>query len=149
MSSSEDKQYAFNWSNHMNHIRNALVTLLNESVLVDVTLCCEGGRLTAHKVLLSMCSLYFRDVFKEIPCSHPIVILKGVNYRVMKNLLQFMYDGEVTVDSNDFTAFMTTAEFLQVCGLIEGIKERIEVNNEMVNAKTSRIEKQKRKTAGK
>lgn len=148
MASAEDKQYAFNWNNHMSHIRSSLAVLLNESVLVDVTLCCEGGRLSAHKILLSMCSPYFREVFKENPCSHPIVILKGVSCRVMRQLLQFMYDGEVTVDCDDFNAFMKTAELLEVYGLTENVEEGEEIRSEVVGTKTARAQKGKRKTDG-
>lgn len=151
MSSLEDKQYySFNWNNHMRHIRGALATLLNESVLVDVTLCCEGGRLSAHKILLSMCSPYFRDVFKENPCPHPIVILKDVSCGVMQELLQFMYDGEVTVDYSDFTSFIKTAELLQICGLTEEVEEGKEFQNgyKETRMEASTVQKGKRKTDG-
>lgn len=139
-----DKQYSLNWGNHMGHIRNSLTTLFNESVLVDVTLCCDGGRLSAHKILLSMCSPYFRDVFKENPCSHPIVILKDVTCSVMEALLQFMYDGEVTVDSNNFASFMKTAELLQVSGLSDGVEEGGEFQNKVINVKALKVQKEKR-----
>lgn len=117
MISPDDKQFSFNWNNHTNHIRQSLAVLLNKSELVDVTLCCEDGKLSAHKMFLSMCSPYFRGIFIENPCPHPIVILKGVNFNIMKNLLKFMYDGEVTIDSDDFDTFIKTAEYLQVTGL--------------------------------
>lgn len=145
--SAEDKQYSFNWDNHMSHIRSALASLLNKSELVDVTLCCEGGRLTAHKMLLSMCSPYFRDVFKENPCPHPIVILKDVNCNVMRDLLQFMYDGEVTVECDDFDSFMKTAELLQICGLTSTVEEKGD-GDAVTGFQTERSQTGKRKTFG-
>lgn len=139
-----EEQYSFNWSNHMGHIRSSLATLFNEGLLVDVTLCCEGGRLSAHKILLSMCSPYFKDVFKENPCSHPIVILKDVTCNVMEALLQFMYDGEVTVDYEDFASFIKTAELLQISGLTEGVDEGGALQNEVTSMKAWRVQKEKR-----
>lgn len=38
--------------------------LRSDEELVDVTLSCEGKRIRAHKMLLSACSTYFRDLFK-------------------------------------------------------------------------------------
>lgn len=41
-----------------------LDSLRTSEDLVDVTLSCDGQLFKAHKVVLSMCSSYFRNVFK-------------------------------------------------------------------------------------
>lgn len=115
----EKNEYYLNWNDHMNHVRRTLTSLLAQNELVDVTLCCEGGKLFAHKMLLSICSHFFLEAFKENPCSHPIVILKGVNCKQMKDLLKFMYDGEVILEPDDFESFLKTAKLLEVYGLTE------------------------------
>lgn len=119
MSVNEDSHYSLNWNGHMNHVRRTLAVLLAQNDFVDVTLCCEGGRLSAHKMLLSVCSQFFLETFRTNPCPHPIVILKGVSLKVMRDLLKFMYDGEVHLESDDFQSFLEAAKLLQVYGLTE------------------------------
>jgi hypothetical protein len=48
----------------LRHITCAFDSLRSDEDLVDVTLSCEGKRIRAHKMLLSACSTYFRDLFK-------------------------------------------------------------------------------------
>lgn len=91
--------------------------LLEHEDLVDVTLAVEGRLLKAHKMVLSVCSPYFKELFKSNPCQHPIVFMKDVSYVAMSDLLQFMYQGEVQVSQDNLTTFIKTAEALQIKGL--------------------------------
>lgn len=52
------------WNNFQNSILSALGNLQTCQDLVDVTLMCEGHNVKAHKVILSACSPYFRNLFK-------------------------------------------------------------------------------------
>lgn len=54
------------------------------------------------------------------PCEHPIVILKDVAHQELRQLLQFMYRGEVHVRQQELSGFLHTAELLQVKGLTGG-----------------------------
>lgn len=58
------QQFSLRWNNYLKHITSAFDTLRSDEDLVDVTLSCEGKRIRAHKMLLSACSTYFRDLFK-------------------------------------------------------------------------------------
>lgn len=60
------QQFSLRWNNYLKHITCAFDTLRTDEDLVDVTLSCEGKRIRAHKMLLSACSTYFRDLFKVI-----------------------------------------------------------------------------------
>lgn len=92
-------------------------SLLESEELVDVTLAVEGKFLKAHKMVLSVCSPYFKELFKSNPCQHPIVFMKDVSYVAISDLLQFMYQGEVQVSQDNLTTFIKTAEALQIKGL--------------------------------
>lgn len=92
-------------------------SLLESGDLVDVTLAVEGKCLKAHKMVLSVCSPYFRNLFRTNPCKHPIVFMKDVTYSALSDLLQFMYQGEVQVSQENLSTFIKTAEALQIKGL--------------------------------
>ncbi|KAF5298436.1 hypothetical protein FQR65_LT01215 [Abscondita terminalis] len=112
-------QYSLNWSNHTNHIKKAFDNLWSGNQFVDVTLSCEGQKITAHKMILSACSVYFNDLFQDNPCQHPIVILRDVKFNNLVNILKFIYSGEVNVATETFEEFLKTAELLQISGLID------------------------------
>lgn len=61
------------------------------------------------------------------PDKHPIVILKDVRYTDMRDLLDFMYRGEVSVDQDNLSGFLRVAESLRIKGLTEvNEKKRLE-----------------------
>jgi hypothetical protein len=58
------QQFSLRWNNYSTHITNALDDLRAEDELTDVTLCAEGNKIRAHKLLLSACSTFFRETFR-------------------------------------------------------------------------------------
>ncbi|XP_039294290.1 protein tramtrack, beta isoform isoform X2 [Nilaparvata lugens] len=109
--------FCLRWNNYQSNMVTELDTLRSEEHLVDVTLSCEGQKFRAHKVILSACSVYFRNVFKENPCEHPVVILKDVSHEDVEALLSFVYQGVVYVSEKKLASFLQTAELLQIKGL--------------------------------
>ncbi|KAG5681494.1 hypothetical protein PVAND_010923 [Polypedilum vanderplanki] len=114
------QQFSLKWHSHCQHLANSFNILRNEDeFLTDVTLCCEGKRLRAHKIILSVCSTYFRETFLENPCKHPVVIFKNVKFDDLANIVEFMYRGEVSIGQETLSSFLHVAEMLQVRGLSE------------------------------
>ncbi|XP_043283636.1 protein bric-a-brac 2 isoform X5 [Venturia canescens] len=118
-SSSGEQQYALKWNDFQSSILSSFRHLLDEEDFVDVTLACDSSSFTAHKVVLSACSPYFRRLLKANPCQHPIVILRDVASSDMESLLRFMYHGEVHVGEEKLATFLKTAQMLQVRGLAD------------------------------
>lgn len=112
-------QFSLCWNNFHNNLSAGFQTLLKDEDMVDVTLAVGGKFIKAHKTVLSICSPYFKELFNANPCKHPIVILPDVSYEVMTNLLEFMYQGEVSVSQEDIPSFMRVAEVLKIKGLTE------------------------------
>ena len=70
-----DQRFSLRWNNYQSQLVRAFESLLDQEDLVDVTIGAEGRKLSAHKVLLSACSPYFRDLLKvSLQC------LKGSNF---------------------------------------------------------------------
>ncbi|KAK9884703.1 hypothetical protein WA026_007548 [Henosepilachna vigintioctopunctata] len=111
------EQFSLCWDNFHKNMSSGMNSLLENEDLVDVTLAVEGKYLKAHKMVLSVCSPYFKELFKTNPCKHPIVFMKDVSYVALSDLLQFMYQGEVQVSQENLTTFIKTAEALQIKGL--------------------------------
>lgn len=39
-------------------------------------------------------------LFNEVPCQHPIIIIKDMSYNHLKTLIEFMYYGEVNISQD-------------------------------------------------
>ncbi|KAK6622918.1 hypothetical protein RUM43_008769 [Polyplax serrata] len=115
-----NQQFSLRWNNYVQHITCAFDNLRSDEDLVDVTLSCEGRKILAHKMLLSACSTYFKNVFKENPCKHPVIIFRNVKFEDLVAIVDFMYHGEVNVEQEQLSSFLTTAEMLAVQGLTDG-----------------------------
>ncbi|XP_060862038.1 protein tramtrack, beta isoform-like isoform X2 [Metopolophium dirhodum] len=109
--------FCLKWNNYPLNMVTELDSLRTSEDLVDVTLSCDGQLFKAHKVVLSMCSTYFRNVFKDNPCRHPVVILKDINQDDVQALLNFVYQGTVYISEKKLESFLRTAELLQIRGL--------------------------------
>ncbi|XP_065201840.1 broad-complex core protein-like isoform X1 [Planococcus citri] len=135
--------FCLRWNNYQSNMVSELDSLRSDKDLVDVTLSCEGHLLKAHKVILSACSSYFRNVFKDNPCKHPVVILKDVNHEDVEALLNFVYQGVVYISEKKLASFLQTAELLQIRGLTgaatikETAFEDSATNQNKLNDKTS------------
>lgn len=122
---SSSQQFSLKWTNYTNHITNAFDSLRSKEDFCDVTLSCEGRKIRAHKVLLSACSTYFKEIFKDNPCQHPVIIFKNVKYDDLLSIVVYMYQGEVNIEQESLPTFLHTAEMLSIQGLTEDDKNEV------------------------
>ncbi|XP_017881377.1 protein tramtrack, beta isoform-like isoform X1 [Ceratina calcarata] len=111
------EQFSLKWNNFSSNLTSGFLNHLSENDLVDVTLAVEGQLLQAHKLVLSVCSPYFKSIFKENPCQHPVIILKDMKCAEIESLLKFMYQGEININQEDLPTFLKVAQTLQIRGL--------------------------------
>ncbi|CAG5022204.1 unnamed protein product [Parnassius apollo] len=116
-------QFSLRWNNYVSHVTEAFNELRFSDDLVDVTLCCDGGKIKAHKMLLSACSSYFKQIFKENPCQHPVIIFRNFKFEDLNAIINFMYHGEVNIFQEQLESFLVTAELLEVKGLTDNVEE--------------------------
>lgn len=122
--------YCLRWNNFQSSVVGVLRSLLEEGQFVDVTLACDGRRLKAHKLMLSACSNYFRQLLKENPAEHPIIFLRDVRFWELESIMDFIYNGQVNVMQEQLPCFIRTAEALQIKGLAA-----VNNNNNNIHAK--------------
>jgi len=126
-----EKQFCLKWNNHRATLFSVFDTLLEEESLVDVTLSAEGQFLRAHRVILSACSPYFRNMFKSqyLNDKHPVIVIKDMEFDNLKSLVEYMYKGETNVAQPMLPAFIKDAESLQIRGLADFSNKHLEAEN--------------------
>jgi len=114
-----NEKFCLRWNDFETNVSAGLRELREEKDFFDVTLACDDNQLQAHKVILSACSSFFRNILRRNPHQHPLVYLKGVKYSELQSILNFMYVGEVNVAQEDLNSFLSAAEELRVKGLTQ------------------------------
>ncbi|XP_039282569.1 broad-complex core protein isoforms 1/2/3/4/5 isoform X1 [Nilaparvata lugens] len=115
-----EQQFCLRWHNYQSSLLATLPLLLDGDDLTDVTLCAGGKSLKAHRVVLSACSQYFKDLFKEMqPLQHPVIVVPGAEFNDLCALVTFMYSGEVNIYQHQLSSLLTMADTLHIRGLAE------------------------------
>jgi len=119
MASSE--KFCLRWNDFEANVSSAFREIREEKDFFDVTLACDDdSQIQAHKVIIAACSPFFRNVLRRNSHQHPLLYLKGVKYKELVSVLNFMYMGEVNVAQDDLNSFLAVAEDLRVKGLTQG-----------------------------
>ena len=114
----------------------------------DVILICEEGKqLGAHKIVLSIGSIFFRDLLKNdfIPQDRtcPTLILSEVSLHEAKQVLQFLYTGKTEINIDQLEKIIKVSAMLQIKSLqtlLNGIlsKKRIKIVPENVQSEVKK-----------
>ena len=59
-----DEQFSLKWNDFQNNLTTGFQHLLEEEIMLDVSLSAGGQLIQAHKVILSICSPYFKALFQ-------------------------------------------------------------------------------------
>jgi len=115
------EKFCLKWNDFEANISSAFREIRDDKDFFDVTLACENDeQISAHKVILSACSPFFRNILRRNQHQHPLLYLKGVKYSDLLSVLNFMYHGEVNVAQEELNDFLSIAEELRVKGLTQG-----------------------------
>jgi len=115
--------FCLRWNDFETNISSAFRELRDDQDFFDVTLACDDEQIQAHKVILSACSPFFRNVLRRNPHQHPLLYLKGVKFTDLLSVLNFMYHGEVNIAQEELNSFLAVAEDLRVKGLTQNQSE--------------------------
>lgn len=107
------EKFSLKWNDFEKNISGALRELKEEEDLYDVTLACGDDEVSAHKVILSACSPFFRQVLRRHRHQHPLLYLHGFTFSDLQSVLSFMYLGEVSIAQDQLNSFLAIAEELQ------------------------------------
>jgi len=118
--------FCLQWNGFGSHLSEAFSDIREDKDLFDVTLACEDNQIEAHKLILSACSTFFRSIFKSNPHRHPLLYLRGVKFKELLGILNFMYMGQVSVAEADLNSFLSVAADLKIRGLTQPTETSLE-----------------------
>ena len=132
------EKFCLKWNDFESNISSSFKDIKDEKDFMDVTLACEESQVTAHKVVLSACSSFFRSVLRRNPHQHPLLYMKGVSFSDLESLLDFMYYGEVNIAQENLNSFLSVAEELQVKGLTQSSTNSSNSNKTQTSTATTK-----------
>ena len=108
------------WNDFSTSTSRAFHDLLLDTSFADVTLVTDDSQqLTAHKVVLSACSDFFKSILQRNPHQHPLIYLKDSKFNHLQAILRFVYSGRTEIAQDDLDQFFRTAEDLKINGLVK------------------------------
>ena len=115
------------------NVTKSFSKLRQESGLFDVTLVgSDQKQLSAHRLVLSACSDFFKTIFHSNTHSHPLLYLDGVDHAEINLMLDYIYQGEVQIYQEHLDRFLEVAKKFKLDGLmaaeVEGKSEPIDNN---------------------
>jgi hypothetical protein len=116
----ESDGYDLKWKNHSNEVFGIVRKLRVKESFSDVLLHCGGKHFRAHKVILAACSTFFERMLSGMPpdkTRNPILVMTETKVELLELIIEFMYNGEVFIESAILEEFMNVAEKLEIRGL--------------------------------
>ena len=113
-------RYNLAWNKFESCTSNSFKGLIAWEEFVDVTLACDGDKqVKAHKVILSACSEFFRNILLKNSHQHPLIYLDNLKVDILQALIDFMYLGETNIPQDMFSGFIKAAQKYKIKGLAE------------------------------
>ena len=114
--------YTLSWNEFDSCASNSFQDLFSDQHFTDVTLATNDGKqIKAHKVILSACSSFFRNILLANPHQHPLIYLKDIQFAELQAIIRFVYLGRTEVKEEALKVFMSTAKDLEIDGLAEDV----------------------------
>ena len=108
------EKFSLKWNDFSLNVHNSFQNLRKEEDFYDITLVGDDCKnVTAHKLVLSSSSEYFKMVFsnnKKYFQSHALICLEGLNESDLNNILDYIYYGELQLYRDDLDRFLGIAE---------------------------------------
>ena len=112
--------------------------------LSDVTLVSDDETFVkAHKLVLSASSVFFKKIFMMEAKNIPVLYIRGLSEKDLKNVVDFVYNGEVQVEQKELSKFIEVANDLKLKGMFQNDKlqmpKQISPKQKMLNKRSKQI----------
>ena len=140
------EKFSLKWNDFQSNVSRTFSQLRSEEEFFDVSLVSDDQRMmSAHKLVLSASSPYFKHILTTNKHSHPLLCLDGVSSAELQCVLDYIYQGEVQIHQEQLDRFLVVAQRLKLEGLIsqedqQERKMRIETSEIQGNTFQNNIE---------
>ena len=91
-------KFDIKWSHFQSNLTRTFSLLRSEEEFFDVSLVSDDQKMmSAHKLVLSASSPYFKHILTNNKHSHPLLCLDGVSSGELQCVLDYIYQGEVLI----------------------------------------------------
>ena len=115
------EKFSLKWNDFQTNVSSTFSSLRQEEHLFDVTLVSDDEQhISAHKLVLTASSEFFKNILKKAKHSNPMIFLSGFKSRDLFLVMDYIYQGEVQILQTDLDQFLHVAQQLKIEGLIGG-----------------------------
>merc|ERR1711881_181864 len=112
------EKFSLKWNDFQSNVSRTFSQLRSEAEFFDVSLVSDDQKMmSAHKLVLSASSPYFKHILTVNKPSHPLLCLDGVSSAELQCVLDYIYQGEVQIYQEQLDRFLVVAQRLQLEGL--------------------------------
>ena len=113
------EKFCLRWNDFESNVSKSFRNLRMEEDFYDVTLVSSDHRkLQAHKLVLSACSEYFKNILKLEKHANTFLCLEAISSEEIGHILDYIYNGEVKIYQEGLDRFLQIAQRFQLQGLI-------------------------------
>ena len=125
-------KFCLKWNDFQTTVSQSFGLLRKEKDFFDVTLVSDDQvQVSAHKLVLSACSSFFKTILKQNSHSHPLIYITDVSSTNLGFIMDYIYQGEVQIHQEQLDSFLDSAQKLKVEGLLSyETKQRDEFQEE-------------------
>ena len=135
------EKFCLKWNDFHTNVSKTFVNLRNEEDFFDVTLVSDDQKqMSAHKVVLSASSEYFKNILRHNKHPNPLLCLEGISSNELNSILDYVYHGEVKIFQEDLNSFLNIADRLKLQGLISTGDQSEEIKEDNVLAQEVKID---------
>ena len=130
-------KFQFKWNNFQSTVSQSFGALRREGDLFDVTLVSEDEvQLSAHKVVLSASSSFFKSILRKNPHNHPLIYLSGVTSWSLLHVVDYIYQGQVQLREDQVETFLAVSNKLRIEGIVHDTSQKKTAGTSLPSTRT-------------
>ena len=113
------EKFTLMWKDFQSSVAESFRLLRHEKDYFGVTLVSDDQiQISAHKLILSACSSFFKTILKQNSHAHPLIYITSVSSADLGCILDYIYNGEVAIYQDQLDSFLDLAKKFKVEGLL-------------------------------